>query len=217
MSTDNREDYLINILRLTNGSDTVKTTDIAKYMNVAPASVTEMLKVLSKDGLVNYERYRGVSLTEEGKRVARNLRRKHHIMERFLMDVLNVNSEAAHEGACAFEHSMSDEAAVRMCHLIGTKVDGDCETCPDPCDDMTGVTTISSRISDMEIGKAAIITHVKHNDMDSLKRFISMGLVPGKDISLESKETGAYIVRIDGSAMAIDPETAAAVYIESVQ
>ena len=46
MSTDNREDYLINILRLTEGKGVVKTTELANYMNVSPASVTEMLKVL---------------------------------------------------------------------------------------------------------------------------------------------------------------------------
>ena len=88
MSTDNREDYLINILRLTEGTGVVKTTELANYMKVSPASVTEMLKVLQKEGLVNYERYRGVSLTEEGNIRARDLRRKHHIMERFLTDVL---------------------------------------------------------------------------------------------------------------------------------
>ena len=102
MSTDNREDYLINILRLTEGVGTVKTTEIANYMGVAPASVTEMLKTLSKEGLVNYERYRGVSLTEEGIAAAKNLRRKHHIMERFLTDVLEVDHQSAHDNACAF-------------------------------------------------------------------------------------------------------------------
>ncbi|MCL2317669.1 MAG: hypothetical protein FWC44_01235, partial [Methanomassiliicoccaceae archaeon] len=51
MTTGNREDYLINILRLTEGIDTTKTTELATYMNVSPASVTEMLKVLAAEGL----------------------------------------------------------------------------------------------------------------------------------------------------------------------
>jgi DtxR family Mn-dependent transcriptional regulator len=66
MTTGNREDYLINILRLTEGKNTTKTTELAAFMNVAPASVTEMLKVLANEGFVEYERYHGVMLTERG-------------------------------------------------------------------------------------------------------------------------------------------------------
>ena len=63
MTTGNREDYLINILRLTEGEGVAKTTELATYMNVSPASVSEMIKVLAKEGLVNYEKYKGVSLS----------------------------------------------------------------------------------------------------------------------------------------------------------
>ena len=86
MTTGNREDYLINILRLTEGEGVAKTTELATYMNVSPASVSEMIKVLAKEGLVNYEKYKGVSLTEEGLTYARQLRKKHHVLERFLTD-----------------------------------------------------------------------------------------------------------------------------------
>ena len=133
MSTDNREDYLINILRLTDGTGVVKTTELANYMDVSPASVTEMLKVLQKEGLVNYEKYKGVSLTDEGNIKARDLRRKHHIMERFLTDVLEIDHQDAHDQACAVEHSISEDTANKMCRMIGTKVDGDCGTCQNPC------------------------------------------------------------------------------------
>ncbi len=61
MSTDNREDYLINILRLTDGKAVVKTTELANYMQVSPASDTEMLKDLQKEGHANDERTRAFS------------------------------------------------------------------------------------------------------------------------------------------------------------
>ena len=89
MTTGNREDYLINILRLTEGDGVAKTTELASYMNVSPASVSEMIKVLAKEGLVDYEKYKGVSLTDEGLTLARQLRKKHHVVERFLTDYLN--------------------------------------------------------------------------------------------------------------------------------
>ena len=107
MTTGNREDYLINILRLTEGEGVAKTTELASYMNVSPASVSEMIKVLAKEGLVNYEKYKGVSLTEEGLTYARQLRKKHHVLERFLTDYLNIDHKTAHEEACRMEHAIS--------------------------------------------------------------------------------------------------------------
>ena len=216
MSTDNREDYLINILRLTDGVRVVKTTEIANYMDVAPASVTEMLKTLSREGLVNYERYRGVSLTPEGIAVAKNLRRKHHIMERFLTDVLDVDHQSAHDNACAFEHSMSDDAAVKMCHMIGHKVDGDCDTCPEPCDDKMGIKKISLSIADAEPGDGGTISYVSNRNMAIVRKLISMGFVPGRTVRLDSKvsEDGARIIVIGDSVIALDKELCSSIFIE---
>ncbi len=216
MSTDNREDYLINILRLTDGTRVVKTTEIANYMDVAPPSVTEMLKTLSKEGLVNYERYRGVSLTPEGVIVAKNLRRKHHIMERFLTDVLDVDHQSAHDNACAFEHSMSDDAAIKMCNMIGHKVDGDCDTCPAPCDEKLGVKRISLCVADAEPGTGGVISHVSNKNMDVVRKLISMGFVPGRTIRLDSKVSndGARIIAIGDSVIALDKELCSSIFID---
>lgn len=216
MSTDNREDYLINILRLTDGTRVVKTTEIANYMDVAPPSVTEMLKTLSKEGLVNYERYRGVSLTPEGVIVAKNLRRKHHIMERFLTDVLDVDHQSAHDNACAFEHSMSEDAAVKMCHMIGHKVDSDCDTCPDPCDEKLGVKRISICVADAEPGTGGTISHISSKNMDVVRKLISMGFVPGRTIRLDSKVSsdGARIIAIGDSVIALDKELCSSIFID---
>lgn len=216
MSTDNREDYLINILRLTDGTRVVKTTEIANYMDVAPPSVTEMLKTLSKEGLVNYERYRGVSLTPEGVIVAKNLRRKHHIMERFLTDVLDVDHQSAHDNACAFEHSMSEDAAIKMCNMIGHKVDTDCDTCPTPCDEKLGVKRISLCVADAEPGTGGVISHVSNKNMDVVRKLISMGFVPGRTIRLDSKVSndGARIIAIGDSIIALDKELCSSIFID---
>ena len=139
MASENREDYLINILRLTEGKSTVRTSELATYMNVAPASVTEMLRVLADAGYVNYVKYRGVSLTPAGLEYARNIRRKHHVLERFLVDVLGIPHEEAHRQACQMEHAISDESINKICRMIGTKVDHDCTTCDNPCGNITRI------------------------------------------------------------------------------
>ncbi len=215
MSTDNREDYLINILRLTEGNGVVKTTELANYMKVSPASVTEMLKVLQKEGLVNYERYRGVSLTEEGNVRARDLRRKHHIMERFLTDILEIDHQDAHDQACAVEHSISDDAANKMCRMMGTKVDGDCGTCKNPCHSSTDTLDITTPLSEMKQGEKGSISHLSSEDASVVRRLISMGFVPGREVELSAtvSDKGARIIKIGETTIALDKDMASAVYV----
>ena len=214
MSTDNREDYLINILRLTEGSGVVKTTELANYMKVSPASVTEMLKVLQKEGLVNYERYRGVSLTEEGNIKARDLRRKHHIMERFLTDVLEIDHQDAHDQACAVEHSISEDAANKMCRMTGTRIDEDCGTCQNPCH---STVDICVRASDLKQGEKGRISHLSSDDASVVRRLISMGFVPGRDVELTASvsDKGARIIRIGETTIALDKDMASAIHVNT--
>ena len=215
MSTDNREDYLINILRLTDGTGVVKTTELANYMQVSPASVTEMLKVLQKEGLVNYERYRGVSLTEEGNIKARSLRRKHHIMERVLTDVLEIDHKEAHDQACAVEHSISDDAANKMCRMMGTKVDSDCGTCTNPCHEIITDMDPCKSISDLGQGEKGVISHLSSDDGAMVRKLVSMGFVPGREVELSASvsDKGARIIRIGETTIALDKSMASVIYV----
>lgn len=215
MSTDNREDYLINILRLAEDRGVVKTTDLSNFMNVSPASVTEMLKVLQKEGLVNYERYRGVSLTEDGDRKARDLRRKHHIMERFLTDVLGVDRREAHEQACAVEHSISEDAANKMCRLVGAKVDNDCATCQSPCHDRPEDKGECVPLTELGQGTQGIICHLSAEDGQIIRKLISMGFVPGREIELTAtvSDKGARVMRLGGTVIALDAEMASCISV----
>lgn len=214
MSTDNREDYLINILRLTDGTRVVKTTELASYMNVSPASVTEMLKILQKEGLVNYERYRGVSLTEEGNRKARDLRRKHHIMERFLTDVLEIDHQQAHDQACAVEHTLSEDAANKICRMTGTKFDSDCGTCQNPCHNSIQISECTPA-SEMKQGERGQISHLSSEDGTVIRKLISMGFVPGREIELSASvsDKGARIIKIGDSVIALDREMSSAIHV----
>ena len=216
MTSDEREDYLINILRITGGKGTVKTTELARFMNVTPASVTGMLKVLHREGLVNYERYMGVSLTEAGLEKAKDLRRKHHIMERFLTNVLDMDPESAHTQAHAVEHSLSDDAANKMCRIAGTKTDGDCSTCDNPCSGMIEVSDCVC-VADMKVGDKGIISHLSSGDSAAIRRLISMGFVPGRELSVSSivSDKGARVLSVGDTTIALDREMAAAIYVNA--
>ncbi len=216
MTTGNREDYLINILRLTEGEGVAKTTELASYMKVSPASVSEMIKVLAKEGLVDYQKYKGVSLTDKGLTLARQLRKKHHVVERFLTDYLNIDHETAHEEACRMEHAISDESAIKMCHMMGTPVDVDCQSCIEPCKAVSeGVMTIMplNRLSQGQPGK---IAYIKSDDTDVVKKLISMGFVPGREISIEAilSDGGPRVARIGQSTMALDFKLASCIFVD---
>ncbi len=216
MTTGNREDYLINILRLTEGQGVAKTTELATYMKVSPASVSEMVKVLAKEGLVNYEKYKGVSLTDEGIVYARQLRKKHHVVERFLTDYLNLDHQSAHEEACRMEHAISDESTIKMCHMMGTHVDDDCQCCTSPCKAAShGIMSIMplNKLHQSQCGK---ISHIKSDDTDVVKKLISMGFVPGREISIEAilSDGGPRVARMGESTMALDFKLASCIFVD---
>ncbi len=216
MKHEGREDYLINILRLTEGKGNVRTSEIADYMNLSPGSVTEMLKILNREGYVNYERYHGVSLTPSGLEIARGLRRKHHIMERFLTDVLDMDDNAAHEQAHVMEHAISDDAAEKICRITGTSVDSDCSTCSNPCFE-SGISDSAAgeSLADMGVGEKGTISHLSSEDGAIIRRLISMGFIPGREVELSASvsDKGARIIRLGQSSIALDRNMASAIYV----
>ncbi len=216
-TTDNREDYLINILRLSEGdNNVVRTSELSDLMGISPASVSEMIKTLSEEGLVDYIRYKGVTLTERGRELAMRTRRKHHIAERFLTDIMDMDMDNAHEEACRFEHSMSDYSTDRLCRIIGPKIDDDCVYCTDPCHD-EGKLVGDVPLSELIKGRRGRISHLKCEDAGKIKKLISMGFVPGRDVTMVStvSDNGPRIVKVGDSAIALDKDLSSLVFVES--
>jgi len=120
------EEYLQAIYNLEEEQKPATTTEIAKRLGFAPPSVTEMLTRLAKEGYVTYEPYKGVTLTNEGRRLGGKITRKHRILERFLHDILKIRKDRAHAQACEMEHLLSDEAENGLCKMLHYP-----EKCPD--------------------------------------------------------------------------------------
>lgn len=129
--SENVEMYLKTILLLSGqGQDAAKTGDISRELGVSPAAVTEMLERLQRDGLVNHEKYRGARLSTDGRARARDILRKHCIVERFLVESLDMRKGTEyHDQACKLEHVISDELARRLNRLA--KVRAECPDCYD--------------------------------------------------------------------------------------
>jgi len=101
------EDYLETILNLEKDKKIVRVKDIARKMDVKLPTVTSMLNNLIEKGLINHEKYEYVELTKEGKRIAKDVYRRHVIFRDFLTGILNVDATTAEKDACKMEHVVS--------------------------------------------------------------------------------------------------------------
>jgi len=101
------EDYLEAIFVLDKDKKVIRVRDIARRMDVKMPTVTSMLRTLSDRGLVHYEKYEYVELTDSGADVGREMRRRHRMLYRFLTDILKIDAKTADDEACKVEHTLS--------------------------------------------------------------------------------------------------------------
>ncbi len=102
------EDYLERILELINSKGYARVVDIANSLKISQASVTNMVQRLDADGLLKYEKYRGLVLTTAGETLARNITDRHHLLSDFLT-LLGVEEQVIHHDVEGMEHHISPE------------------------------------------------------------------------------------------------------------
>lgn len=108
------ENYLETIYELSREGDGVRVSDIADRLCVTKASTNSAMATLSKKGLITNERYREIFLTPAGLELAHFTATKHHIIEKFFREILNINASVAAEDACAIEHVISNDSIAAM-------------------------------------------------------------------------------------------------------
>jgi DtxR family transcriptional regulator, Mn-dependent transcriptional regulator len=115
-------------------SDLVPMGRLAAALRVVPGTATAMVKALSDAGLVKYEAYAGVRLTDAGEKVAASVIRRHRLIEMFLVKVIGMNSSEVHQEAEHLEHAMSDRLIDRIDAMLGHPViDPENDPIPDIC------------------------------------------------------------------------------------
>ena len=119
MHSFTEENYLKAIYHLLVRTQSATTNDIASALGTKAASVTDMLKKLSDKSLINYARYQGVTLTNDGERIALGIVRKHRLWECFLVEKLNFKWDEVHEMAEELEHISSAELINRLDEFMG--------------------------------------------------------------------------------------------------
>lgn len=209
-----QEDYLKQIFLLGNGVESVSTRDLSKRLNVRPASATGMIQRLAEQGLVNHEPYRGVSLTDGGRRVALEMLRHHRLLETFLERVLGYGWDEVHEEAERLEHVISERFEARIAETLGHPTrDPHGDPIPD-ADLRLPAGAGEVRLGGLAVGDAATLTRVGTQDKDSLCVLGRFGLVPGVRVCVV--ETGAteWKVAVDRETFPLPAELAGELWVQ---
>ena len=119
MIQQNREDYLRAIYNFWEKDDkSIRSVDIAEYLKISKASVSQMLKKLAQKKYIKIKPYSYISFTPQGLKIAKKLMYKHRIIEVFLKDILKISRQRIHQEANKLEHGFSDEAIIKLAKLI---------------------------------------------------------------------------------------------------
>ncbi len=167
------EEYVEGIFRLQNEVDRVSTGEIAVYMCVSAGSATTMVKKLAELGLVEHAPYQGIRLTEFGEKVAKQLTRAHRIIERFLVDNLELPWNDVHELACKLEHYISEDIIDKIDEKLGFP-----KTCPHGNLVNADDPDPSTRLQDAKAGKL-VVFRISDERVEFLQHLEELGLKPG--------------------------------------
>jgi DtxR family Mn-dependent transcriptional regulator len=181
------QDYAKAIYTLEAREGTASTSDLAALLEVRPASVSGMLRKLSALGLVEHQRYRGVRLTERGRRVALEVVRHHRLLELFLVESLGMTWDEVHAEAEVLEHALSEELEDLIAAKLGNPtVDphGD----PIPSRELQVAETVSLTLTELEPGETATFVRVSDSDPEMLRFLGERGIVPGSRLELVERQ-----------------------------
>jgi DtxR family Mn-dependent transcriptional regulator len=186
--TFSEENYLKTIYHLISISNAeVSTNAIAEMIETKASSVTDMLKKLAEKDLVNYVKYQGVSLTENGKLAAKMIVRKHRLWEVFLVEKLDFSWDEVHDIAEQLEHIKSEKLINKLDKFLGNPTK---DPHGDPIPDAKGNIIIIEKmlLSELTQNQVGICVGVKDSSADFLKYLDKNEIALGSKIEILTKE-----------------------------
>ncbi len=210
------QDYLKAIYALHERSAApVATGTLAEHLNVSAGSASAMIKRLDELALARHNRYRGVELTEEGRRVALEVVRHHRLLERFLTDELDVPWDRVHEEAEVLEHVLSEELEERIADKLGhPSYDPHGDPIPSRDGDVEHQRT--RVLAELEPGDRGVLVRVSDSQPEMLRYLADRGLAPGTELQLIRREPfgGPLTVLVGDDELALGGQLAQVMSVE---
>src|SRR6201998_2729124 len=179
MITVSKEDYLKAILEAESEGETVISATLAHWLKVSPPAVTMALRRLKKDGFVRVQADGNVRLTAAGRRIARKLTLRHHLIERMLAEIFGMEWYKVHDEAERLEHAVSPDFEAKLLVRLG-------EGGPCPHGNLSELESPTSRrhrgvllLSDAEAGKSYVVSGIYERDRELLEFLEARGIRPG--------------------------------------
>ena len=212
------EDYLKAIYRLEReGDPPVATSTIAETLEVTPPTATSMIEKLEERGLVDREKYKGVTLTREGETVALEVIRHHRLLETFLTEELGYDWAEVHEEAEILEHHISEEFERRVAAALD-EPDVDPHGDPIPNDRLEPIDDVAdATLADHGEGARLVVARVRDRDPEELTYLDKAGITPGTELTIEEvAPIGLVTVRLEsGETLSLPDHIAEAMQVRS--
>ena len=208
MITVSKEDYLKAILEAESEGETVISATLAHWLSVSPPAITMALRRLKKDGLVRVQADGHVSLTAAGRKIARKLTLRHHLIERMLAEIFGMEWYKVHDEAERLEHAVSPNFEAKLLAKLGRG--GAC-----PHGNLSELESPASRrrrglllLSHSEAGKNYLVSGIYERDRRLLEFLEQRGIRPGARVHVSGRNydqtltlsTDAGTVALGGSA-----------------
>ena len=181
------EEYLEAIYRLEEKTGSAKTMELARKLKVVPGSITNTVDRLERRGLVLHEPYKGIKLTEKGRKLALDVLRRHRLVERLLTDILHLDWSEVHDAACKLEHAITPNIIKPLEKALGHP-----KTCPhgSPIPTACGgiIKEKSVPLVNLIPEERGIIVRIIEENNEVLQQLGKLGLALGVHIEVE-KET----------------------------
>lgn len=212
--SESTEMYLKTILELGDGSEPVAISQIAERLGVSAVSANEMIKRLIDREMVDHTPYKGVKLTDLGRRRGMNVLRRHRLWERFLVEHLGITWEQSHDLACQLEHATAEEVTEGLAAFLGNP-----GTCPHgnpiPAADGTLEEAPIVPLSEMEVGAGGCIARIYREETPLLDYLAERGILPGLPVRVEdiAPYNGPLTVRVGDNIAVLGREIAARILV----
>jgi len=220
MATSTVEDYLKCIL-LEERNDPgarVPMGQVGALLGVAPGTVTAMVKTLAESGLVDYEPYAGVRLSDAGERLATHVLRRHRLIELFLVEIVGLDWSEVHDEAEQLEHAVSDRLIERLDELLGRPaVDPHGDPIPDRR--LNLVEPRAPSLMACRLNRPLRVVRVRDQRPDFLRQLEREGLKVGERVAVRSRTEASDSVELEvaGRSITLGARAASKILVDEVE
>ena len=223
---DTTEMYLRTILDLEEEQIVPLRARISERLGHSGPTVSQTIARMERDGLVQVTDDRHLELSEEGRRRAVNVMRKHRLAERLLADVIGLDWELVHDEACRWEHVMSEQVERRLYEMLGEPTESPYGNPIPGLEELGGPTApafmsgVIGVVHALAAGDGPVTARVRRLgeplqvDIELLQEFKDVGIVPGAEVTLSREDTEIRIA-VGDAALIVSQETAGHVFVEA--